>query len=927
MNANSKSATLAQINAGSPYLSHLIEQLPEFTERLGVELSDDILAEICEDLECESDQHRHLRLQKSKAALLIAWADLSGEWDVVKVTAALTRFADACLNAAVNCALRQAAHRNKMILPNPHNASINCGYAILAMGKHGAGELNYSSDIDIIVLYDPETAPLCEGVEPSTFFVKLTREVVALLQDVDENGYVFRVDLRLRPDPRATQIAISLEAAAIYYENQGQNWERAAMIKARAAAGDIAMGEAFLKRLSPYIWRKYLDYAAIADVQSMKRQIHSVKGHSEIAIQGHDLKLGRGGIREIEFFVQTQQLIAGGRNMKLRGNRTLEMLDALAAEKWIAEETASEMKQAYCFLRMLEHRAQMVDDLQTHLVPLKPQAFESYARLSGFENGRVLAVKLERTLQTVQRHYAALFENAGELTSDLGNLVFTGGEDDPATLETLSKMGFGHGSEISATIRGWHFGRYAATRTARARELITELLPSLLKALAQTGDADAAFLAFDVFLKGLPAGIQFFSMIKANPNFLSLIALTLGAAPRLAEQLSKQPRILEAVVDSDFFNTNVAPEKLQKEIAEIIPQTLSRDEAMDRARVFAREKMFKVGARILSDTLSAEDAGRSYSYIAEVIIERLLLVVQTEFQSVHGAVPGFEIAVVAFGKLGSFEMTAGSDLDLMVVYDHSPHAEMSDGAKPLNVGQYFARLTQRLVNALTALTAEGTLYEVDLRLRPSGSKGPVAVGFASFVQYQKEQAWTWEKLALTRARCVGGGAQFKAKLTAAIHQSLCAKRDINATRKDVHDMRTLMLKELKPSGIWDLKRVRGGLIELEFIAQYLQLAYAPDHPTILSTNTHQVLQNANQLGVLSKSHAAQLLEAIGLYQRLTQLLRLCLADSFDANTASRKLIELLCHAARMPDMPSCENLLHETQRDIATIFDHIIGKP
>jgi [glutamine synthetase] adenylyltransferase / [glutamine synthetase]-adenylyl-L-tyrosine phosphorylase len=453
-----KNETIKRIQTGSPYLSNLLEHNAAFATRVFNEPPEHLLQEICSDLDSDEDLAQHLRHKKAEAALLIAIADISGVWDVVQVTQALTTFADACLNAAVNFLLRDAAARGKLTLKDPQNPSQVCGYVILAMGKHGAGELNYSSDIDLIVLYDPEKAQLAVNVEPSIFFVKFTRALVALLQDITSDGYVFRVDLRLRPDPRATQVAISMEAAAIYYENQGQNWERAAMIKARAAAGDVGLGQEFLKRLASYIWRKYLDYAAIADVQSLKRQIHAVKGHGEIAVQGHNLKLGRGGIREIEFFVQTQQLIAGGKNPKLRGLRTLEMLDALAEAKWIAPQTAKELQDAYRFLRMLEHRVQMIDDQQSHIVPAKPEAFESYARFCGFENGATISVKLRATLETVQHHYAALFEDAGNLSGDLGSLVFTGGEDDPATIETLQTMGFKQASEVSATIRGWHFG-------------------------------------------------------------------------------------------------------------------------------------------------------------------------------------------------------------------------------------------------------------------------------------------------------------------------------------------------------------------------------------------------------------------------------------------------------------------------------------
>ena len=916
--------------SGSPYLTKLILLHRDFLVNLIDSEPEAVLAGLC--AEClqfgaaatKEEIAAGLRIRKQQAALLIGLADLGSVWSVTQVTFALTQFADACLNASIDFLLRDYAARQKLTLHDPMNASRKCGYVVLAMGKHGAFELNYSSDIDLIILYDPEMAPLAQGVEPSTFFVKFTRDLVGLLQDMTEEGYVFRVDLRLRPDPRATQMAISLEAAAVYYENQGQNWERAAMIKARPVAGDIVLGEEFLKRLTSYIWRKYLDYAAIADVQSMKRQIHAVKGHGEIAIRGHNLKLGRGGIREIEFFVQTQQLIAGGRNPKLRGKSTLEMLDALAEAKWIEPLTATELKSAYCFLRKLEHRVQMVDDQQSHSVPSELTAFENFARFSGFENGDALSLELRATLETVQRHYAALFEDAGGLANEAGSLVFTGGEDDPATIETLQRMGFTQASEVSATIRGWHFGRYPAMRTARAREILTEIMPALLQALSQRGDPDQVFLAFDEFLRGLPAGVQLFSMLKANPSLLELIAQILGQAPRMVEQLKHQPRTLEAVAGADAFRALATPQELEQEFAATIPLSSSRDEAMDVVRVLVREHQFRVGLRLLAETITAEEAGEGYSAIADQAIKTLLSINVQEMQITHGVVKDGACAVVALGKLGGREMTAGSDLDLMLIYDHHPDAEQSDGAKPLSPNQYYARLTQRLLTALSAPTAEGTLYEVDLRLRPSGSKGPVAVSYASFVSYQAEEAWTWEKLALTRARVVAGDAALIVKLSAAIQAILAERRDASKTKKDVGDMRNLMLSEHAKMGLWDIKRARGGLVEIEFIAQYLQLIAGDGQ--ILEANTQCALVNLGQKKLLSPDHTAKLLAACRLYQRLTQILRLCVKEQFKPESSSKSLNEAVARTAEMPDITATELLLADTQAQINTIFGDIIGR-
>jgi glutamate-ammonia-ligase adenylyltransferase len=799
---------LDAVFGGSSFLRDLILRDASFAaETLANDpdkVLDTLIAGLAAEVADEVELRRLLRVSRGRAAMTIALADIDGAWSLDEVTGALTRFAEAALQAALNWLLREALRTGKLTSLDDDDPGKGSGYTILGMGKFGANELNYSSDIDLIVLYDPQTPRLAAGVDPSTFFVRLTKRLVVLLQDMTEDGYVFRIDLRLRPDPRATQIAISIEAAAIYYENMGQNWERAAMIKARPVAGDLALGEEFLERLVPYIWRKYLDFAAIADVQSLKRQIHAVKGHGTITVLGHNIKLGRGGIREIEFFVQTQQLIAGGRNPKLRGRRTVDMLKRLAEAKWITPDAAEELTEAYDFLRVIEHRIQMVADEQTHLLPEDQAAFDSLARLSGFADAAEFEAKLRQTFELVQGHYAALFKDAEDLGTEAGSLVFTGGRDDPETLETLTRMGFRRASEIAAMVRSWHFGRYAATRSARARELLTEIMPALLTSLARSGDADQAFIAFDRFLAGLPAGVQLFSLLKSNPDLLDLIGTILGTAPRLAEELSHRPKVLDAVLDPGFFSALPKASEIAGLLAAAIPPETELDEAVDRVRIVAKEQAFRIGVRILSETVSAADAGGAFSDLADEVLAHLHAAVVRKMIRRHGRVIGGRSAVIAMGKLGGREMTAGSDLDLVLIFDHDEKAEASDGKRPIWPGQYFTRLTQRLIAAVTAPTAEGVLYEVDMRLRPSGNKGPVATSLASFTQYHRDHAWTWESLALTRARIVAGDMSLARDLERIIAGDLCRPRDKAKVTADVVDMRRLMLKENAPFGLWDI---------------------------------------------------------------------------------------------------------------------------
>jgi [glutamine synthetase] adenylyltransferase / [glutamine synthetase]-adenylyl-L-tyrosine phosphorylase len=911
--------------SGSPYLRRLLIDHADFATIIFKSVPDDLLGEILQQTEAVehlplAEVGSALRRLKSRFALLCGLCDLGNVWSLVEVTNAITRFADAAINAALNALLRDAEAAGKYQLSNVKD----CGYVILAMGKHGAFELNYSSDVDLIVLYDADTTCLPPDAEVAKFFVKLTQRLVALLQEQTADGYVFRTDLRLRPDPRATQIAISIQSAEQYYLTLGQNWERAAFIKARPIAGDIALGEEFLKTIQPYIWRKYLDFAAITDIQSLIRQIHAVKGHGEIAVEGHNLKLGRGGIREIEFFVQTQQLIAGGRNPRLRGRRTLDMLDGLAEAQWITPETASDLKSAYVLLRQWEHRAQMQRDEQTHTVPTG-EAFATFANFCGYAEPSEFHEKVRQTLELVRAHSSRLFEQSETLGGDAGALVFTGGEDDPETIETLKRMGFAQASEVSATIRGWHFGRYAATRDRRAKEALTALMPKLLTALSRSGDADRTFLDFDNFLKGLPAGVQLFAMLKTNPSLLDLIAQILGTAPRLAQGLSRQPRILEAVIDPAFFGPLPSQEALTQSAYALVPQGLPLDEAMDRMRVFGREQKFRVGVRVLSETVSAEEAGEGFTQIADTVIGSLLAAVQEDIERQHGTIGLGRVA--AMGKLGGREMTAGSDLDLIVVYDHAENCTASTGPRVIAPSQYYTKLTQRLITAVSAPTGEGDLYDVDMRLRPSGSQGPVATNLASFKTYQAESAWTWEKLALTRARPVAGDPSLCAEVEAIKRAVLSSLRDETTTREDVVSMRGLMLREHKPSSAWDIKRSRGGLVEAEFIAQFLQLIHAHQCPDILDTNTFEAFNNLRQAGILDNQQAKELIEATRLYHRLTQILRLCLDVNFDPEMALAGLNRVVAQAALTPDVRAAEDLLRDTQSRISGLFDALVGPP
>ena len=911
----------------SPFLTGLASRYPDCLTAD----PDDMIAGLCqmlagEDVKSGDESHlkQALRIARNKAALTIALADLNNQWSLDMVTKNLTTIADACLNATINWLLLDAQRQNKLTGLDPENPAAGSGYVVMAMGKHGGYELNFSSDIDLIVMYDPETAPLGEGVEPSIFFVRMTKRIVSIMQDMTKDGYAYRVDLRLRPDPRATQVAISFNAAMNYYESMGQNWERAAMIKARPSAGDMKLGARFLKEIQPFIWRKYLDFAAIAEVHSLKRQIHAVKGHGEIAILGHNVKLGRGGIREIEFFVQTQQLIAGGRNKFLRGIATVDMLDRLVQAEWISPQTASDLQAAYRFLREIEHRIQMIADQQTHQLPSSQQAFDDLAIFSGFSDSVLFADKLRTTFELVQKYYDNLFEDSSDDAGEEQELNFSGDEDDDETLMQLQQMGFAQPTMMSATIKGWYAGRYRAMRTKVARERLTELLPTLLTALARSGDPDGAFAAFDRFVSGLPTGIQLFSLLRANPQFVDLIANILGAAPRLAQELSRHPRMLDAVLEPTFFSELPGRAEIAQSVTLAVPATLALDQVLDQCRIVGREQMFRIGVRTLTDTMSAADAGEAYSHLAECLIERLLESVVSELEERHGTVEGGQFCIVAMGKLGGKEMTAASDLDLIVIYDHDDEVFTSSGPKQVSPNQYFARLTQRLITALSAPTPEGVLYEVDMRLRPSGNKGPIATRISGFEDYQQNSAWTWEKMALTRARVIAGDKAFKDRVTAAIATSLSGERDEQTVYNDAAEMRKTMLAAKQPKGPWDIKSASGGMVDLEFIVQVLQITQAHDKPGVLGPNILAAIANLARENVIDGPTANQLEKTYQLYQQLIQILKLGVTGTFNPQTAPPGLVKLITVATASPDLATSEELLREAQSSIRDIFKRVI---
>ncbi len=865
-----------------------------------------------------------LRKARQQCALLVGLADIGGVWDVVTVTQSLTAFADAAVSAGLDYLLRVEAREGRLRLGNLQAPGQGCGMVVLALGKHGAGELNYSSDVDLMILFDPAAASLPAASEPQRLYVRLTQSLARLLQERTEDGHVHRVDLRLRPDPGSTSAAISLDAARDYYESVGQNWERAAMIKARPVAGDIGLGAGFLESLAPFIWRKYFDYAALADIHAMKRQIHAVRGYEEVAVAGHDVKLGRGGIREIEFFVQTQQLIFGGKRPSLRGRRTLDMLGELANQGWIASAAARQLTTAYKFLRGIEHRLQMLADEQTQRLPETSGRLKRFSRFCGYAGEKSFARALLRHLHVVERHYARLFEASPGLDNAHGSLVFTGTVDDPETLATLQKMGFRDAALAAETVRGWHFGRRTALQSARAREVLTELVPALLQSFAGSGEPDDALSAFDAALARMPAAIELMSILRSNSAVRDLFADVLGGAPLLAQAIVARPHVLDAFVTPGFHAASLDPRHLDARV-DRINSSSTFEEFLDAARDLAHEEKFRIGIGVLSQRLSPQRAGADFSKLADALIGASLAQVEQSMQREFGVIRGGERLVLGLGKLGSREMTYASDLDLMIIYDFPRNATQSDGPRKLHPLQYYARLTQRLITALTVATTRGGLYEVDMRLRPSGNKGPLATQFSAFADYQSESAETWERMALTRARPVCGDTRLAARVRNEIYSAFCRRRDKNQIRQDVVDMRRLIASEKGEDDPWDLKLASGGLLDIEFISQYLALTLAQRDAKARDRTTRASIEVAQRSNLLSPDDAATLMEAFDVFTAATQVLRAAVPGRIDPQATAPAVLRRLAVACGAPDFVTLHQDIARHRRDVRAIFERLLN--
>lgn len=873
----------------APYLAKLLD--------LGADLQvpNELLQEahrLCEAVaRGEGDAVIDLRTAKKRAHLAIAAADLSGEATLEETVHEITRFADAALEAALQAALLSRGLSSD-------------GLFIAALGKMGAFELNYSSDIDVAAFFDPDVFQGGDH-EVADAAARVIRKMTTLLQDRTSDGYVFRTDLRLRPDPSSTPVAVSTRRAELYYESIGQNWERMVWIKGRSAAGDHAAGDRFLEAMKPFVWRRHLDYWAIADVQAIKNMINTKAGDKTLHDVAADLKLGPGGIREIEFFVQTQQIILGGRHPSLRVRGTLEGLNELVALGSVRADVANELAEAYRALRMVEHRIQMVDDAQTHTLPAFETKRADVAALCGYSDLSRFDADLIALRKQVHAHYRELFADEARKHEQAvqGNLVFTGVDDDPETVKTLQDIGFQSPTHVIERIREWHRGKTPATRTTRGRELLTAFLPDLLAAMGATGEADEAFRRFGRFFEGLRSGVQVLAMLVAEKTLTEDLVTTLAIAPRIADILAHRPGLLEALVS----------EADRKPAPDLSPD-MGFETKMNLMRHWQGERAFVIGHQLLHGQIAARDAATNWSDLADTCVRTMAEAAEAETTRKFGPAPG-AWSVVGLGKLGGHEMTAGSDLDLVVIYD-APGA--SDGQT------WFTRFTQRLISALSAETGDGRLYEVDMRLRPSGRAGPVATSLSAFETYHESNAWTWEHMALTRLRPIAGDVQLGEKIET-IAQRIINHGNAAQRTTDILEMRRRLMRDKPSSGPWDLKMRPGGLLDLEFITQHSILTSPAEQP--LSPELVEAHRALLEAGDWPEEFHHDASCAFAFLQALQQVQRMANENVITASELSNALKDRLCRASGCTDFKTLTMRLESVCGWVETVFCKKIGNP
>lgn len=817
---------------------------------------------------------RHFRGRVSFAAAL---GDIAGLTEMDSQFRWLSDAATYAVKETAHFLMRQAARRG--LAKPPQDSLSGCGWIIFAVGKLGAEELNYSSDIDLIIMHDPDANPLNDPATAQSFYVAQTRALVKLLSAATADGIGWRVDLRLRPDPGATAVSIQIAAALGYYESIARTWERAAFIRARPIAGDIEAGQGFLDEIQPFIWRRSLDYTVMDDMRTMLR-----RSPDSSEWTGFNLKTGHGGIRTIEFFTHVLQLVFGGREPEIRQHRTPQALHMLANKNWITLPQAEELVVLYKLLRRAEHRLQMIADQQTHSLPRDDDSLNNFARFMGHETAQSLCDTLAEILSEVSDMTAHdLLDDmlsakgkdmSGPVAEDTKTIdIFL--EDQEQLVTWLGTIGFERPTDVATALSGWIAGRIPATRGERSRMLLGRLMPELLRQLAKGAQPDNAFAALAYFIEGLPASVQIFSLLDYNRHLARLLCDIIVLSPRLTQILKRNPMLFELLLYKEFFDPLPDANSIAGHIREIIAGQAVED-ALDNIKRHTRELRFRAELQAISLSSDRYVLERSLSAIADATIQTVLELARTDMERRHGKIPGM-CGIIALGRLGIEQLTATSDLDILFVYD-APDDARSDGTRSLDAASYYIRLTQTFVSWLTTQSAEGALYEVDLRLRPEGSAGAVATPLDRLAHYIDTDIWLWEKLALTKARFVAGDNDLSGMAMNTICDTINQAHNRDDVMASIADMQKRMATQRSSASKWQLRLQAGGLGDLDLLVQGLRLIHG-DHFTDCGQTAADILSILDAADLIDKSDATILVNAHMVMGNAQHALRLSMESA------------------------------------------------
>ncbi|MCM0081271.1 bifunctional [glutamate--ammonia ligase]-adenylyl-L-tyrosine phosphorylase/[glutamate--ammonia-ligase] adenylyltransferase [Geomonas sp. Red32] len=897
---------LINVCGSSPFLTNIICKDPSYFQRLFIErevmerrTESEMLAALRSRIPAGagySDVFPHLRRFKHAEVLRIATRDLNGLAPLEEVTEELSSLAAVTLQIAYETAYRDLSAEHGIPMADTPDGPVEAEFTIIGMGKFGGRELNFSSDIDLIYFYSTDSGqsvgvPDGKGgmkgrISLHTFFVKLGEMIGKAISQVTEDGFVFRVDLGLRPDGKAGDLAASWRSAEIYYESWGQSWERAALMKARPVAGSLILGENILASLTPFIYRRYLDYNLIEDMMSMKLRIDaSLTRLHEADI---NIKLGRGGIREIEFFIQALQLVYAGKDPKLRERNSLRALQILRESRIIKEADCVALSEAYRFLRTVEHRIQVVQERQTHALPTKPEEMTALARRCGYLR-RDGTVKFQETLevhrQTVSAIYGDLFLSRDERLKEevLPEVYFflDPGANIDLIKDMLEERHFEHPDAAYGNLLILRDGPPKQNLTERARHTLEKIAPLFLQEVFASPDPDLALTNLERFLTSSRTRSTAYALLAENRDILKLITSIFGMSEFLSKIFIGHPELLESLTGRGYAYLRKERTSMAAELETELAQADDFEERLDVMRRYRHEEFLRIGMNDIHGKMGQPEVALQLTNLAEVCLDAAVEMARNELarfgrpmvQEEDGSRHEASFAIVAMGKLGGNELNYHSDLDIIYIYNGQG---MTDGEKSITNWEYFAKLGQKIILVLTTQTREGFAYKIDTRLRPSGNAGPLVTSLESFITYHSNESQIWERQALTKARVCYGDARLKAAIEEVIERAVYGKGAEDIVRTEIHRLRMRMENELakESEGSYNIKTGRGGMVDVEFIIQYLQLKYGFEHNEIRGSNTLETLEAIRKRGILPEGDCQALFDGYRFLRRLENRLRI-----------------------------------------------------